>query len=58
MRDSAWKWIGDAGEEKYEYGEVDKRREMGGKIIRTEIISGGEGDSEERKVVVEIEDKV
>lgn len=42
----------------HEYGEVDKRREMGGKIIRTEIVSGSEGDREERKVVVEIEDKV
>lgn len=54
VRDSAWKWVGDAADGLEEYVEVDKRREMNGKIITTEIVSDG---SEERKVVVETDDK-
>lgn len=54
VRDSAWRWVGDNAEGREEYVEVDKRREMNGKIERTEIVSGeAEG---ERNVVVETED--
>ncbi|KAH8100760.1 hypothetical protein BXZ70DRAFT_906950 [Cristinia sonorae] len=48
VKDSAWKWVGKSDSE--EYVEVDKRREMNGKIVRTEIVGEGNGD---KKVVVE-----
>ncbi|TCD65235.1 mitochondrial Homoaconitase [Steccherinum ochraceum] len=53
VRDSAWKWVGSEAQGMQEYVEVDKRREMGGKIVRTEIVS----EEEEKKVGVELESK-
>lgn len=56
MRESAWKWIGSSpqeGETDY-YLEVDRRRDMGGLIVRTGIVTEGGTDAEgEKSVLVE-----
>ena len=55
VRDNAWKWVGDATEGSQTYAEVDKRREMNGKIVRTEIVTElGEGEG--RNVLVEVKE--
>lgn len=59
VKTNAWKWVGDSEEvEKNEYyGEVDKRRDMGGVIVRKEI-AGQEGEQgKETKVAVHVEAK-
>ncbi|KAI0342813.1 hypothetical protein BDW22DRAFT_1357337 [Trametopsis cervina] len=59
VKTNAWKWVGDSEEvEKNEYyGEVDKRRDMGGVIVRKEI-AGQEGEQgKETKVAVQVEAK-
>ncbi|PSR75564.1 hypothetical protein PHLCEN_2v9044 [Hermanssonia centrifuga] len=38
VRTNAWKWVGDGSRDNKDYVEVDKRREMGGVIVRTEIV--------------------
>ena len=37
VRDNAWKWVGDGSADNQDYREVDRRREMGGEIVRTDI---------------------
>ncbi|KAI0690172.1 hypothetical protein BC835DRAFT_1281517 [Cytidiella melzeri] len=57
VRTNAWKWVGDgkAVEENEYYGEVDKRRDMNGVIVRREIV-GEEGEArKETNVVVEVD---
>ncbi|KAI0065101.1 hypothetical protein BV25DRAFT_1822215 [Artomyces pyxidatus] len=36
VKENAWKWVGSGPDEVEEYGEVDRRREMGGSIVRSE----------------------
>lgn len=70
VRTNAWKWVGDgeAVSQNEDYLEVDKRRDMGGVIIRRAIVDGdesesgedganteGEGEGVHKKVVVELE---
>ena len=38
VRENAWKWVGNAAADNKDYVEVDKRREMGGVIVRTDIL--------------------
>ena len=38
VRENAWKWVGSAAADNKDYAEVDKRREMGGVIVREELI--------------------
>ncbi|KAI0777106.1 hypothetical protein BC629DRAFT_632620 [Irpex lacteus] len=54
VRTNAWKWVGDgdAVKENEFYGEVDKRRDMGGVIVRHEISSERIEEGKERKVAV------
>lgn len=56
VRESAWKWIGSGpkeGETDY-YLEVDRRRDMGGSIVRTGIATeNGAGAEGEKSVLVE-----
>lgn len=58
VRTNAWKWVGngEAAQQNQDYLEVDKRREMGGVIVRREIVDGTEQD-EGRKVVIEVDTK-
>ena len=44
VRDNAWKWVGNGAADNKDYLEVDKRREMGGVIVRTEIVAPGSAD--------------
>lgn len=44
VRENAWKWVGRSALED-NYAEVDHRREMNGKTLRTEIGSGGESQT-------------
>lgn len=62
VRENAWKWVGDdpAVHENEYYTEVDKRREMDGRIVRREVVSldvgeGGDSEDAERRVVIEVE---
>lgn len=50
-----WKWVGDDDEvsQNKDYLEVDKRREMGGVIVRREVVDEGTG----KQVAVEVERK-
>lgn len=55
VRTNAWKWVGDgdAVKENEFYGEVDKRRDMGGVIVRHGIAGEEAGERKETKVVVD-----
>ena len=56
MRESAWKWIGSGPQEGEtdNYLEVDRRRAMGGSIVRTGIVTeGGAGAEGEKTVLVD-----
>ena len=55
VRDNAWKWVGRGAVDNEYYTEVDHRREMDGNIVRREIVSVEGRDSEEKRVVVEID---
>lgn len=37
VKESAWKWIGPAAQDKQDYTEVDRRRAMEGTIVHTEV---------------------
>ena len=39
VRENAWKWVG-RGTHEVNYAEVDRRRELDGKTLRTEIVPG------------------
>ncbi len=54
MRTNAWKWVGDGSRDNKDYVEVDKRREMGGVIVRTEIVKE---PGQDEKVIAETENK-
>ncbi|CAL1700274.1 unnamed protein product [Somion occarium] len=46
IRDSAWKWVGDGSRDNKDYIEVDRRRQMNGRIIRTTPMDSDEGNVE------------
>ncbi|KAI0091214.1 hypothetical protein BDY19DRAFT_934477 [Irpex rosettiformis] len=57
VQKNAWKWVGDgkAVEENEFYGEVDKRRDMGGVIVREEIADAAGTEGKDIRVVVGVE---
>ena len=57
VRTNAHKWVGDGPEarENQFYGEVDKRRDMGGVIVHHGIAAEDGEDGKKMKVVVEAE---
>lgn len=54
VRESAWKWVG-RGAHDDNYAEVDQRRQMGGRTLRTEAAGEGEGENGEHAAVVEVQ---
>ena len=44
VRENAWKWVGRSAHDDH-YAEVDRRRELDGKTLRTEIVSGSDPDT-------------
>lgn len=57
VKKNAWKWIGDgqAVRENRDFLEVDKRRDMGGTIVRREIVHPAGEEEGAREVVVDVE---
>ena len=58
VRENAWKWVGRGAHDNEYYIEVDRRREMDGKTLKTEIVDGGGipgSDSDGKSVAVEVQ---
>ena len=57
VRENAWKWVGRGAHDNEHYVEVDRRREMDGKTLKTEIVDGGSilgSDNDGKSVAVEV----